>query len=435
MGAHRFIGSRIREKRLDHGMRQSDVAQAVGISASYLNLIEHNKRRIGGKLLSKLAQVLGVEAAALASGAEASVVDGMRSAAARSSVPVEVDRTEEFATRYPGWARLIADQHARADALETQVQSLTDRITNDPRLAGALHNVITSITAIRATAGILVSDDKLDSDWLRRFHVNLRNDSQRLAEESKSLVAYLDAPGPLLDQGVAVSSRDEAEAFLASHTDMYRAIDTRPQLVLADLIAQQSGKGLSRDARDITLSQLAQYARDAERLPFDHFTAAAVDCACDPLKLAQMFQVDLATVMRRLALLPPNDTLPPMGLVVCDGAGVLTTLKGTGGARFSRRTPSCPLWPLFTAMHQPGRPIRSYVKLPDSSETRLTCYAIAQIKPASDFDAPALLESTMLMKADHGATDVPRLAVGTSCQICPRSGCNARREPSIVATT
>ena len=43
-----LTGNRIRERRLVLGMKQADLAEAVGISASYLNLIEHNRRRIGG---------------------------------------------------------------------------------------------------------------------------------------------------------------------------------------------------------------------------------------------------------------------------------------------------------------------------------------------------------------------------------------------------
>lgn len=433
MSVHRFVGSRIRERRLDIGMRQSDVAEAVGISASYLNLIEHNKRRIGGKLLSKLAQVLSVEVSALASGAEATIVDGMRSAAAKSPVPVEVERVEELATRYPGWARLISAQNDRVDVLENQVETLTDRITNDPRLAGALHNLITSITAIRATAGILVSDDKIDSDWQRRFHINLRNDSQRLAEESKSLMAYLDAPGTRSDKGVAVSRLEEAEAFIAANPELHRKLDADPAAVLVDLIAAAGGEALSRDGHIIVQSQLARYARDAAALPFDAFHAAAVACKCDPLVLAKEFEVDLSSVFRRLARLPEAKGFPAMGLATCDGAGVLTTLKSVAGSSLNRRSPSCPLWPLFTAMHQPGRPIRAHVVLPDVSETRFVCYAIADVRPALDYNAPVLLESTMLIKSDLLTVNVPRLPVGTSCHICPRSDCNARREPSIVA--
>ena len=56
----RSIGSRVRERRMAMKMRQADLASRVGISASYLNLIEHDKRRIGGKLVVDIANVLGV---------------------------------------------------------------------------------------------------------------------------------------------------------------------------------------------------------------------------------------------------------------------------------------------------------------------------------------------------------------------------------------
>ncbi|WP_304951541.1 helix-turn-helix domain-containing protein, partial [Sulfitobacter sp.] len=46
-----LTGSRIRERRVMAGLKQAELAQQSGISASYLNLIEHNRRRIGGKLL------------------------------------------------------------------------------------------------------------------------------------------------------------------------------------------------------------------------------------------------------------------------------------------------------------------------------------------------------------------------------------------------
>ena len=57
LSIRRLTGSRIREKRLDLHLKQAAVAEAVGISPSYLNLIEHNRRRIGGKLLNDLAAV------------------------------------------------------------------------------------------------------------------------------------------------------------------------------------------------------------------------------------------------------------------------------------------------------------------------------------------------------------------------------------------
>ena len=73
-----LTGSRIRERRSMAGLKQADLARQIGISASYLNLIEHNRRRIGGKLLVNIAQALGVEPSMLTEGAEATLIATLR---------------------------------------------------------------------------------------------------------------------------------------------------------------------------------------------------------------------------------------------------------------------------------------------------------------------------------------------------------------------
>ena len=82
MARDTLTGSRIRERRSVAGLRQAELARRVGISASYLNLIEHNRRRIGGKLLLDIAAVLDVEPSMLTEGAEAALLMALREAAA-----------------------------------------------------------------------------------------------------------------------------------------------------------------------------------------------------------------------------------------------------------------------------------------------------------------------------------------------------------------
>ena len=43
------IGTRIRDRRLSLGLRQASVAETAGVSASYLNLIEHDRRPSRGR--------------------------------------------------------------------------------------------------------------------------------------------------------------------------------------------------------------------------------------------------------------------------------------------------------------------------------------------------------------------------------------------------
>ena len=205
-----LTGSRIRDRRTAKGLKQADLAREVGISPSYLNLIEHNRRRIGGKLLIDLSRALEVEASQLTEGAEAALLARMRQAAADApKVVTESDRADEFAGRFPGWAGLVAVQHDRIAQLERTVETLTDRLTHDPFLSTSLYDVVSSVTSIRSTSSILAGEEELDAEWQGRFLQNLDNDSRRLAESSQALVAYLDGVGDA--QGGATSPQEELE--------------------------------------------------------------------------------------------------------------------------------------------------------------------------------------------------------------------------------
>src|SRR5688572_1687253 len=59
------VGTRIRRKRMTTGLSQAGLANDLGISPSYLNLIENNKRAIGGSLLLRIGERLGVDMAYL----------------------------------------------------------------------------------------------------------------------------------------------------------------------------------------------------------------------------------------------------------------------------------------------------------------------------------------------------------------------------------
>src|SRR6056297_534020 len=189
-----LTGARIRRRRLDRGVKQADLARACGISPSYLNLIEHDRRKIGGKLLADIAEALDVTPERLRIGADAQEIATLRAAAADTpEVAAELDAAEDFAARFPGWAGLVAEQARRIAVLQRTVELMGDRMTHDPQLAASLHNILSTVTAIRATSAILAGDDPVEPGWQQRFHRNLYEDSRRLAEATEALVVDLDA--------------------------------------------------------------------------------------------------------------------------------------------------------------------------------------------------------------------------------------------------
>ncbi|OUD10584.1 transcriptional regulator [Marivivens niveibacter] len=423
MPQRQLTGSRIRERRIDLEMRQTDLAQAVGISASYLNLIEHNRRRIGGKLLNDLARALQVDLAALTEGAEVALLDQLRSAAAQDrGAGAELSRTEDFAGRFPGWSGLVTRQAKRITDLEARVKVLTDRLAHDPQLATSLHEVITAVTAIRSTASILVTDNDIDRDWEERFHRNIYEDSLKLAESSRALVSYLDTPS---DEGAAaLSPHEEVEAYLDAQGFHLPYLEEGGAAHHAPTLR-------SKAAASILAEYRATYSQDVRDMPLVVFSQAATELGHDPALLAARFGVSLAAAMRRLATLPETLGHPAFGLAMCDAAGAITLQRSIPGFSLPRSAASCPLWPLFSALSQPMQPIRRDVQLPIEGGGRFRCYAIATPAGAFSFDTAPTMQAVMLVRPIT-ASGSPADPVGTSCRICSRSGCRSRREPSIL---
>lgn len=224
-----LTGSRIRERRVMAGQKQADLARQIGISASYLNLIEHNRRRIGGKLLLNIAAALGVEPQALTEGAEAALIATLREAAMDAGLTgPDASRADEFAGRFPGWADVLAGTRRRIAALEQTVEALTDRLAHDPHLAASMHELLTTAAAIRSTASILAETKTLQPEWRDRFHANINEDSRRLSDSAQALVAYLDS-NPEAPE-TASSPQEEVEAFLTAHGFHFAALEQDPRI-------------------------------------------------------------------------------------------------------------------------------------------------------------------------------------------------------------
>jgi len=425
------VGNRIRERRVMSGFKQSDLAMRAGISPSYLNLIEHNRRRIGGKTLIRLAEVLGVAPAALTEGAEATLIAALREAAARAEAEgqggAEADRAEEFAARFPGWAGLLAELGRQRGGLEDTVKALTDRLAHDPHLAASLHEVISTVTAIRSTASILADTQALEPEWQNRFHRNLDEDSRRLAAGAEALVRYLEAAPDARDD--IKSPQDELHAFLEGHGFHFPELEGAGGAGRIEALISGSQRLETDAARNLARDLLSRYVRDARRLPLKDLTAAIAEHGADPAAIAGATGADAAAVFRRLATLP-EAAIGPVGLAVCDGSGTLMLRKPALGFVMPRAAGACALWPLYQLLAQPGTPLRLRLRQGDA---RVLALAVSDLVVPARFDRPAVARPHMLLLPDPGREAAgPAREVGMTCHLCPLTDCEARREPSIL---
>ncbi len=431
MAQSQLIGNRIRDRRVMLGLKQTELAKQAGISPSYLNLIEHNRRRIGGKTLLTLAEHLQVEPALLSEGAEAALLDGLQVAAhSQNAHAAELDRTEEFAGRFPGWAQVLTALHQKAETLEQTVATLNDRLANDPHLAASLHDVITSVTAIRSTASILVETKELEPEWRARFHRNLGEDSRRLAEGAEALVRHLEA-APDTDEDVR-SPMDEMHAFLAQHNYTLPFLEkSMGDGAIPHLVAQ--APDLATDsARRLTETWLRQAHSDAQILPMRALRQAVDVLGLEPNALARQLQVDAPLLLRRMASLP-SDVYGPVGLVICDGSGTIIFRKQVPGFSIPTAAGACALWPLYRVLQSPLSRVAVPLEQSGSQHSRIMSYSLAELRRPAGFDGPALVHAHMLLLPDHPEATAERVEhVGSSCRICPMQDCAARREPSLM---
>ena len=424
-----LAGSRVRERRLVLGLRQVDLARSAAISASYLNLIEHNRRRIGPDVMARLAGALGLDPESLAEGTDVALAADLRDAAAGATgAPPELDRIEDFTARFPGWAELSAGQHRRIGRLERAVATLSDRLAQDPQLSASVHEVLSAASSVRATAAILAETEDIEPVWRARFHANLQSDSERLARGAEALVAYLDDAGGPQDQGIA-APLEELEAWIAEQGWAMPGLEPAASPDTSAR-AEAGAEGLaSGAARSLARDWMGRARADARALPETELAAALLRHGPDPVRLAQVFGADVLAVFRRLALLPGLGA----GLVMCDGSGTPTFRKPIEGFGYPRFGGACPLWPLYTALRRPETPVAAMVEMAGRIPRRFRVLAWCRLHHPGGFGGPEVAEAAMLILPAGGAGPEAVIPVGTSCRVCPRDGCVARREPSILS--
>lgn len=382
---HSLIGTRIRQQRSRAGLSQTALARQTGISISYLNLIEHNKRGIAGKILLSIARELNVPPSTLTEGADSELTSTLLEAA--SHLPDQSPETStlaEFAGRFPGWSNLLASVYRQSRDQEAVIAALSDRLTHDPFLAESLHLMLSNITAIRSTSEILTSVEDISAEQRTRFHAAIHEESKRLSDATQALIGHFDK----------TAAQDEA--------------DEMPEEALES---------------------------DAETMPLDHFVASAMALDYNPSALAAEFRTDLHAVFRRLSSLKHEGVdAPEMGLIITNAAGQALHRHALSDFPLPRHGNACPIWPVFQGFSQPERPLQDLIELPSGAQ--FITLTVALPRSATTFDAPPDYQSAMLFvpqdQAPWPATQQTARLVGTSCRICPRENCAARSEKTVL---
>lgn len=189
------IGFRISNRRKSLKISQAFLARSLGISASYLNLIENNKRDIGGALLNRVAAQLDIDIDELAGRTEQKLLQDLEEAFADpmvESLPFRPDERRELVAQYPASAAALARMHRAYSGAIANADAYADRLRSDPLLGQLLHQILSGITAVRSSAEILEDVTDLDEAERRQFLAAIGRDARTLSDVARNLIGQFE---------------------------------------------------------------------------------------------------------------------------------------------------------------------------------------------------------------------------------------------------
>lgn len=254
------IGLRISSRRRTLGISQAALARLVGISASYLNLIERNKRSVGGTLLLRLAGELRVEIGELSGEAEHRLIAEVDEALADPVLrlgELGMMPARDLVAQQPAAAVAIARLHRAYLGAQANADDYADRLRADPLLGQLLHRILSGITAVRSSAEILEDVADLDDSERRRFVSSITRETRSLTDVARSIIGQfeVEAKGrrtlsPVRELDDLIFERDNYfPALEALAAELRAEIETEGpfgEAALTGLLAKRFGVSVAR---------------------------------------------------------------------------------------------------------------------------------------------------------------------------------------------
>jgi predicted transcriptional regulator/transcriptional regulator with XRE-family HTH domain len=454
-----MLGSRLRILRRDRNLSQVELAGQLGISPSYLNLIEHNRRPVTVALLFKLSEALGADLASLGAGDDgrlSSELSEVFGDALLSGYGVHATELRELAASTPSLGRAVlalyrAWQSAQQDNVlmaeklfREQQQPSGGRLGLKPppeeEVSDFIQSHLNHFPEIEEAAERLVQDAGLLRGELdRRLVEHLQSVHHVTVDVIPSpsaggLVRRFDPETRrlVLSEVLAPRSRSFQLAHQIALLGCRPALD---RLVEGGQLSTPDGRALGRVA-------LANYFAGAVIMPYAPFVEAAREVRYDIELLGHRFRTSFEQVSHRLTTLQrPGARGVPFHMTRVDIAGNVSKKFSASGIRFARFGGNCPRWNVHAAFLAPGVIRTQMSKMPDG--TRYFCIARTVRKEGGGFRVPQsrlaiglgceVEHARELVYADgydlqNDDADVP---IGTTCRLCERTDCRQRAFPPL----
>lgn len=436
VGQKLFLGHAVRRLRRAAGLTQNAMAEALAISASYLNLIERNQRPLTAALLLRLADTYDFDPRSLAGSEPGGGAEALRRRLADPMfADLTIDRTQlaDWIAAAPDGAEAFARAFDRLNSgattggddsiapvrreierwrnhfadLDTQAEYLADALRVG---SGDLYGAIAERLRVKHQLSIRVLPVDVLPDALRRLDLHARQ--LQLSE--------------LLDP----ASRTFAAAFQLGQLEAKTEIDA---LVKGAGFAERASERLYR--RHLTSSFAA-----ALMMPYSRFVRACEATGYDVELLQRRFGAGFEQVAHRLTTLSRVGMRGlPLFMLRIDRAGqVSKRYAGASGSPLVEANGRCPLWDLHGAFDRPGSLVRQVVALEDGSRWFTIARTVSpqgarigQVRArfAIGLGVDAALAASIAAARGVDLSESGSTPIGLGCRACTRADCPQRAAP------
>lgn len=436
-----YLGPRLKRLRRELGLTQQAMADDLGISPSYVALLERNQRPFSVPLLLRLARIYKVDVADLASEDSEDYARRIGDAL-RDPIFADIDlpalEVADLATNFPGVSEALLrlhgaytrEQQALAEQRVSGDGEVADPVAEARRFIAVQRNYFPAIDSRAEELAGEIAEAGGSQEWLRKRGVRVRflpadvlvDSIRRYDRHNEQLLI-----GDTLD----AASRAYQLAIHIAYTALRSEI---AQIVRAESFASQTAANLARRA-------LAGYGAAALLMPYDRFARAVESRRYDVEALSRQFGTSFEQTAHRLTTLnKPGQERVPFFFIRVDEAGNISKRLDGAGFPFAAHGGGCPLWSVHSVFRTPGEIVTQWLELPDGQRF----FSIARTVTAGggSHGRPRIYRAIALACAAEHASKlvyadgvnpqtVEATPIGVTCRLCHRASCRARAVPPI----
>jgi predicted transcriptional regulator/transcriptional regulator with XRE-family HTH domain len=451
-----LLGAKVRALRRRENLTQVQLAERLGVSPSYLNLIENNRRPLTAPLLIRLAQSFQVDLNSFASSDDsrlaADLLEAFGDPLFETHGLTNAD-LRELAITSPNVARAVLTLYRSYVAARESVSTLGDRLSGGDGVAGVDYSRLPSeevsdliqrhmnyFPELEEGAELLWREAELDAEDVYRGLVRylaavhrIQVKVVRVGDERKSMRRY-DPDKRVISISEVLPPR--SRRFQLAHQIGLITQSARIERAMAgEQLTTTESHALARVA-------MANYFAAAMLMPYQPLLEAARAERYDIELLAHRFGASFEQVCHRLtSLRRPGAEGVPLHFLRIDIAGNISKRFSGSGIRFARFSGACPRWNVHAAFMTPGMIRTQISRMADGA--MYFCIARTVRSDRGGYHVPHTVQAIGMgcevryakelvyadgIDLDNESAVVP---VGVTCRLCEHLDCEQRAFPAL----